>query len=114
MSDPTPQTAAPAKPAPKPTPAPKPPEPTAIDWSKPVPIKLLRLDRNMQFPGKAQDDHVKATTAEERRIRPMAPTWDVEYLAPVRVFRVTFTDRARQRHDVGYIPECRVTCWEPA
>jgi hypothetical protein len=87
------QPAAPAKPA-----LPKLPE---IDWSKPVPVKVVRFDR------------AKTTTPQERTARPEGPTWDVDFLAPVRMFRITYTDKSRNRCEVGFISESRSLGWEP-
>lgn len=99
----------PAKTPPKPE-AKKPPE---IDWSKPVPVKVVRFDRPVSYPGSQPSEYAKTTEPEKRAARPNAPTHDVEYLAPVRQFRITFTDRDRGRCEVGFVPEARSLGWEP-
>jgi hypothetical protein len=99
------QPAAPAKPA-----LPKLPE---IDWSKPVPVKVVRFDRPVDYPGSQPTERAKTTTPQERTARPEGPTWDVDFLAPVRMFRITYTDKSRNRCEVGFISESRSLGWEP-
>jgi hypothetical protein len=99
----------------------KPPEPAKpplpsipeFDWSKPVPVAIVRFDRAVTYPGAQPTEYAKTTTAEQRVARPNGPTFDVEYLAPVRQFRITFTDVSRGIHKVGYVAECRNLGWEP-
>ena len=99
----------------KPPAPPKPKLPTLpeIDWSKPVPVKIVRFDRAVDYPGSQPSERAKTTTLQERTARPEGPTWDVEFLAPVRQFRITFTDKSRNRCEVGFISESRSLGWEP-
>ena len=99
----------------KPAPPPKSKLPTLpeIDWSKPVPVKIVRFDRAVDYPGSQPSERAKTTTQAERTARPEGPTWDVEFLAPVRQFRITFTDKSRNRCEVGFISESRSLGWEP-
>jgi hypothetical protein len=88
------------------------PEPAStmakIDWAKPVAVASARFTRAMQLPGKTTDpNELKSEQGEVR-------SWTVEYLAAIRQFRITFTERgARRTTKVRYVPECHVLSWEP-
>lgn len=106
----------PKKPVPAkaaPPPKPKLPALPEIDWSKPVPVKVVRFDRAVSYPGSQPTEYAKTTPAEQRIARPDGPTFDVEFLAPVRQFRITFTDRSRGRNEVGFVDVSRSLGWEP-
>lgn len=95
----------PAPPAPKSDPG--------IDWSEPVPVAVVRFDRAVSYPGAQPSEYAKTTPEKDRAARPNGPTFDVEYLARVRMFRITYTDVGRGKHAVGFIPEARSLGWEP-
>lgn len=87
-------------------------DPPKTDWTKPVPVALVRFDRALQYPGKQSEQHAK--TEQEPAKGPPTRSWQVEFIAAIRQFRITFTDHAKgAAPKIGYVPECRVLTWEP-
>jgi hypothetical protein len=83
-------------------------EKAPLDFARPVPVAIARWDRALQYPGRASETAVKTEKLANGSV------WLVEYLAPIRHFRITYTDPRKKTVTVGFVPECRALSWEPA
>lgn len=84
--------------------------PKTFDVPRGIPVKLLRLHRAMQVPGKQADDVVAAG------VMPNGRSWEIEFIPQMRHHKITFTDPGRQKDgpEVGYVHETNVLTWWPA
>lgn len=112
METPQTETKKPVPPKAKPEPPPMPSVPQ-FDWSKPVPVAVIRFDRGVDVPGKMNENYLKSTSAADRAARPDGDIFDVEYIAAIRHFRVTYTSKGKRKVGVAFIPEGRALSWEP-
>ena len=91
------------------------PELPKLDWQKPVPVAIVRLEKGVIIPGKTVDvnGYMKSTPLAEREARPDVDIWDVEYIAAIRHFRITYVSKGRKRNELAFNHESRALSWEP-
>lgn len=89
----------------------KPPEEpkTKLDLPRGIAVRLMRLHRPMQVPGKQADDNIKAETLPNGR------RWEIEYIPQFRHHKITFFDPERKKEpESGFVHESHVLTWYPA
>lgn len=75
-----------------------------------IPVRVLRLDRNVQLPGIPVTDVITATA----KPGPGRREWRIEYIPQIRHHRITyFPHDARNEPEVVFVPESHVTSWTP-
>jgi hypothetical protein len=110
MSDPTPTTVAPKKPAEDKKPAP-PSAPAAPRAPADIPVALVEWDRQIHLPGKQLETSQKLVPMKHAN----GNTLTIDYVVALRHFRVTYTDKQRpQSSGVRMVPVERALSWEPA
>lgn len=100
----------------RPEPTAKPPT-AAVASSAPrdlpagIPVKVLKLDRQMQLPGIPVTDVITATTAPEAGRR----EWRIEYIPQIRHHRISYYPHdPRKPDEVLFVHESHVASWQPA